>query len=245
MYSGGSDSTLAAAMMCENHREVHLLTYYHPGIAHWENSRTNARRLTSRFGPRKVKHYVVDFEKAMKAIYLDSYLGDLLRYRGYMSVNICYACQLAMHACTILHGLSYGVKHACDGYKREKRHIYGFMSEEGITETSRLYETFGMDNSSPVYDIRRTDWQLFEMGLTDRRDVKFPDRDIAFETQHQCPAGTIANAYLLGYCTPMYGSESAIETGLKYWREKIPAAEVFIKEGITVGTLEWHELEYS
>jgi hypothetical protein len=119
------------------------------------------------------------------------------------------------------------------------------MSEPGIVETGRLYKRFGIEYSTPVYDIKRTDWRLFEMGLTDRRDVKFPDRDIAFKTQHHCPAGTLVNAYLLGYCIPLYSEGKVRETGLGYWRDKIPLAEFIIGKHTGEGSsLEWQEIEY-
>lgn len=245
LFSGGSDSTLAAAIMCEDFSDVTLLTYYHRGIVSWENSRINAARLIDRYGQDRVRHYALDIEEIMREIYCEPYIGDLLRYRGYMSANICSACQLAMHVCTIIHGLNNGVSNACDGYKREKHHIYPFMSEVGIAETGRLYRRFGMGYSTPVYDIKRTDWRLFDMGLTDRRDVKFPDRDIAFKTQHHCPAGTLVNAYLLGYCIPRYGEKRVLATGLGYWREKITSAESIIKQHKGDGSsLEWHEIQY-
>jgi hypothetical protein len=184
LFSGGSDSTLVAAMMCEQFEKVHLLTYFHSGIPFAEKSKINAERLANRFGKDKI----------------------------------------------ILYNIENNIHFACDGYKREKRHLYIFMAEEGIKETRKFYNEYHIDYKNPVYNIVRTDWKLFEMGITPKKNVKFPHELVDPSTQHHCKTGIIVNAYLMGYFFPLYGQEASDRISIKYWREKIEISKRYIRE---------------
>ena len=230
LFSGGSDSTLVAAMMCEQFEKVHLLTYFNSGMPFAEKSKINAKRLADRFGKHKVIHKLIDFEKIFKKIYYKTYFRDLVKYKGYMTPCSCNACQNAMHTCTILYNIKNNIHFTCDGYKREKNHLYAFMSEEGIKELNKIYYEYNIDYRNPVYDIVRTDWELFEIGITHKKNVKFPHEILDFSTQHHCPNGIIVNAYLMGYFLPMYGQETSARISLEYWGEKLKKSREIIGE---------------
>ena len=80
LFSGGSDSTLAAAVMCEQFDKVHLLTYFHPGLPFAERSKINAKRLAKRYGKDKIRHKLINFESIFKHLYYKTYLRDVQRY---------------------------------------------------------------------------------------------------------------------------------------------------------------------
>ncbi len=221
LYSGGSDSTLTAALMCDRFDRVHLLTYYHSGIPLADKAKINAIKLAEKFGKDKIVHEFINFEKLFKEVYYTSYISDLTRYKSYMTPCSCIACQLAMHASTILYNIKNNIQYTCDGYKREKKHLYIFMAEDGIKEITNFYKAFSIGYFNPVYDIVRTDWRLYEMGITQKKNVKFPHEVLNFSTQHHCPTGIIVNAYLMGYFIPVHGQESSAKNSLKYLNEKI------------------------
>lgn len=229
LFSGGSDSTLAAALMCEQFEKVHLLTFYHSGIPYTEKSRINAKRLMGRFGKNKIRHVFISVEELFKKLYYSVYLRDIVCYKGYMIPCICYACQIAMHTTTILYNLENNISFACDGYKREQEHLYAFMSEKGIDEIRKLYKTFQIESKQPVYNTVRTDWVLYELGITPKRNVKFPHENLHFHAQHWCPTGTLVNAYLLGYYFPLFGKEASYRVSVKYWQEKIRLAKDYLR----------------
>ncbi|UCD13220.1 MAG: hypothetical protein JSW60_06590 [Thermoplasmatales archaeon] len=228
LYSGGSDSTLVAALMCEKFERIHLLTYYHRGIPYAEKSKINAKRLANKFGKEKIKHELINFEELFKKIHYDKYLFDLKRYKTYMTSCYCNACQLAMHAATIMYNIKNDIHFAFDGYKREKQHLYVFMTEEGIKETKEFYKEFKIEYDNPVYDIVRTDWELFDMGISPKKNVKFPSERLDFSTQHHCHDGIVTNAYLMGYFIPLYGQEASIKMSINYWKEKIKVMKSYI-----------------
>ncbi|MCO5382262.1 MAG: hypothetical protein NHB15_09400 [Methanosarcina barkeri] len=166
LFSGGSDSTLAAALACEQFNTVHLLTYFNSGMPFTEKAKINAGKLSNYFGKDKIVHKFINFEELSKKIYYDNYISDLLKYKGYMNPCFCNACQLAMHISTVSYNIENDIHFTCDGYKKEKGHIYIFMSQEGIEKLKSFYKCFDIEYKNPVYDIPRTDWKLFEMGIT-------------------------------------------------------------------------------
>ena len=230
LYSGGSDSSLAAALMCGQFDKIHLLTYYHTGIPLADRAKINATKLTEKFGADKIVHKLINFETILKKLYYGTYINDLIRYRSYMTPCSCIACQLAMHTSTIMYNIDNNITSTCDGYKREKSHLYIFMHEDGVTELTRFYKHFKMDYSNPVYNIIRTDWMLYDMGITSKKNVKFPQEILDYSTQHHCRNGIIVNAYLMGYFIPVHGQESSAKQSLMYLNEKIELCEKYICE---------------
>lgn len=227
LFSGGSDSTLVAALMCKEFEKVHLLTFFHSGIPEAKKSKMNVKRLRNRFGKNKVVHKLINIEQEFQTLYYSTYVRDLRKYRLFLVAAVCNACQLAMHTATIIYNLNNNISFTQDGYKREKEHIYAFMSEEGTKHIENFYRKHKMKYDNPVYDIPRTDWVLFDMGITPKRDVKFPHERYERATQHLCPHGTLTNVYMLGYQYPLYNRVS--HKWMEYHKEKIAIAEKYIQ----------------
>lgn len=229
LFSGGSDSTLAA-LVCKHFKKVHLLTFHHSGMLDFEKASVNARKLQKKFGEEKFVHKYISIEELYKKLYRDSYLSDLNKYKCYIVACSCYACQLAMHIKTIIYALENNVGIACAGYKQEKAPVWFFMSEKGIKEIESLYEEYGLRLLNPVYHIVRTDWALFDLGITSKRDVKFPYEKIDFSAQHSCRNGILVNAYIQGYYIPLLGRKANESIATQYFREKTKIAKNYIQD---------------
>lgn len=226
LFSGGSDSTLAAAIMCKRFEKVHLLTFFHSGINFPENSRVNMQRLRDKFGKEKFTHEFIDIEGVLKKIYYGTYLRDLKRYRAYLVAATCSACQLAMHTETIIYNVENNIGFACDGYKREKEHVYVFMEKEGMKYTKEFYQGYGIGYLNPVYDMVRTDWELYDLGIIPKRNVKFPHHRLDIVTEPNCWQGILTNAYILGYHYPL--NHRRDDRWVEYYKEKILIAKRYI-----------------
>ena len=220
-FSGGSDSTLAAALMCEEFKKVHLLTVYHKVTPREqvEKSKINAERLVDKYGEDRVVHKFFDIEEIFKSIYYGPvlrYLGDIIKYGTFLNPFFCHSCQLAMFTNAIIYDIENGVRVAADGYKREKSHIYITMADKGVAETKKFFAEYGIEYMNPVYDIVRTDWELYDLGITNKRDVKWPHETVKFSTQAMCSGGFVINAHLMGYALPRYGKEENVKgVGIK------------------------------
>jgi len=230
LFSGGSDSALAAALCCQRFRKVHLLTFHHSGMRHEGKSKINVERLQDKFGKDKIQHRLIDIEEPFRRLYSASYFRDLLHYGVFLAPATCNICQLAMHTQTILYSLENGIRFACDGYKREKAHVYIVMAQEGQRLLTNLYKEYGISYFSPVYGKLRTDWELHDLGITPKRNIKFPYEKLDYEAQHSCFHGILTNAYLLGYYYQLHDSPS--RRWIDYFSEKVEAARTYIQKHV-------------
>lgn len=222
LFSGGSDSTLAAAFMCRQFEKVHLLTFIRSGILSIDNAKVNAQRLKKKFGKDKLTHKFINMEQTFKKLYYDDYIRNLKSYGVFLVAGTCFACLLAMHTETIIYNLENKISSACDGYKKEKEHIYVPMSKEGIVYTKELYAKYGIDYLNPVYNITRTDWELFDLGITSKRDAKFPYHGLEADYEPNCSQGVLTNAYISAYYYPLYHKRG--DRWVEYYKEKTMVA---------------------
>jgi len=232
MFSGGSDSTLTAALACQKFDRVQLLTYKIPGIRAVARAADSAGRLQERFGPDRVLHWTVDNTDLFRRLYYASYLADLATYGPYMSVLSCAACQLAMHVRTILHDLRHGIHFAWDGQQRE-REMWPMQMAPVLREVRKFYASYDIRYENPVFDREHTDRELFAMGLASSRAIKIgtlvrSNVSNAWQefnrrySQPFCALGYIGNLYLLGYFIPLYGQKANERRAFRYYREKLP-----------------------
>ena len=226
LFSGGSDSTLAAAFMCRQFEKVHLLTFLRSGISSVDNAKISAQRLEQKFGKDKLTHKFINMEQTFKKLYYDDYTRDFKQYGVFLVAGTCFACLLAMHTETIIYNLKNKINSACDGYKKEKEHIYVPMSKEGIVYTKELYAKYGIDYLNPVYNITRTDWELFDLGITSKRNAKFPHHQLEPSYEPICAHGVLTNAYVMAYYYPLYHKRD--DRWVEYYKEKITVAGRYI-----------------
>ena len=105
LYSGGSDSTLAAANVAQEYEKVRLITYNRFGFVETKkNVMVNFERLKLRFSPDKFEIKIIDINEFFKRIQYDNYAYFIQKY-GEICMSICGLCKLAMHWKTILYCL--------------------------------------------------------------------------------------------------------------------------------------------
>jgi len=230
LFSGGSDSTLAAAISAGQFRKVHLLNFHHSGMQSVGKSTVNVERLQRKFGENRFIFKLLDIEKPFRKIYYTNYSEDLKRYGTFLAAATCNICQLAMHAETIVYNVKQNIQYTCDGYKREKEHVYIVMAKEGVNLLKSFYSKYGVKYENPVHDILRTDWKLYELGITPTKNVKFPYERLSYQSQHSCYHGILTNAYILGYYYPLHLDRSG--RWLEYFEKKLGLAEDYVDERI-------------
>ena len=226
LFSGGSDSTLAAALACKQFGKVHLLTFFQSSISFVDNSKANAQKLKDMFGKDKVTHQIICIEEPFRKLYYGNYMRDLRSYGAFLVAGACFACQIAFHYSVIISNIENKIGSAWDGYEREKEHIYVHMAKEGIELTRKFYAGYDIDYQNPVYNVIRTDWELFGLGITPQKNVKFPYDRFDSMTQPHCMQGVLLNVYLLSYYYPLYRKSDP--KWVKYYKEKISAATTYI-----------------
>lgn len=239
-YSGGTDSTAAAALMAEKFDRLHLITYRHSGLAHVENSARNIEKLKELFGQDKFLHVIISTEKLYQMVTYANYLSDLKNH-GLFVLSSCGLCHLAMHIRTLIYCLDHGITEVADGANKNSDHFPAQMAPvlEGIKE---IYGRFGVNFSSPVFDYEfpeDLDWKhkfglvdnvkppsgkttgqlLYEKGIMPEENVKGTPTDR--KMQPRCFQLTMHNLFSLKYYIPRYGKDEYIEGTARFYKEKI------------------------
>ncbi len=193
LFSGGTDSTLAAVLMLEEGRDVTLLTFNPGFVLFMENARNNAQRLEDHYGLDRVRHeYLPNVEPTRRILWSDTG-RDLREYGFNMSALVCLGCRMAMHARAIIHCLASGVPYLVDGSIADQSTVPEQLPS--VLQRHRKYylEEFGIHHRSPIYDESRSDNRLAQMGIEGQKNLK--KQFILFDTQGTCPFGVTADVY--------------------------------------------------
>jgi len=192
LFSGGSDSTLAAVRALERHQRVHLLTFEQGLVLFVQRSKAHAELLQARFGPSRVTHHVINITRLFHQVFVGNLRHDLMTYGPALCVQVCHGCRIAMHAHAILFNLLHGVRYLADGNIR-KQESEPFQLHSMMDFNREHYEQYGIVYCSPVYEEERSDRVLERMGLAVRGNLK--RQFILFDTQATCVVGVPADVY--------------------------------------------------
>ena len=155
LFSGGTDSTLAAVLQEENFNEIHLLTFDRLGIASVENSKVNAQMLIDKYGAERIKHIIINIDKVFKHISYENYLSNI-RKHGLMNLSTCGLCKLSMHIQTISYCNDNLIFDVADG-ANQGMDMFPAQMKPVIDQMKNLYLKFGITYSNPVFDYEFPD----------------------------------------------------------------------------------------
>lgn len=238
LFSGGTDSTLAAVLMLEEGRDVTLLTF-NPGFVMFiDNCRDNARRLQDRYGADRVRHEMLDNTEPTRRVLWGDTGRDLREYGFNMSALVCLGCRMAMHARAIIHCLQNGIPYLVDGSIADQSTVPEQLPSVLARHRGYYLEEFGIHHRSPIYDESRSDRRLEEMGVPGQKDLKH--QFILFDTQGTCPFGVTADVYGRMFYRLMPKTRE-LESE-QYCREKYPLLrqvvyDHFAQQGLVVAEL--------
>ena len=193
LFSGGSDSTLAAAQILDHCERVTLLTFDPGYLLFINNTRVHAKKLQQKFGSDRVDHQIIDIRHFIKEILGSDVAGDVSEYGFNLSSLVCLGCRLSMHAYAIVWCIRNEVPYLVDGSIRAQSTIPEQM-ESVIRRNRRFYsEKYGIHHFSPIYEEDESDRRLEELGIADKRRLK--KQFILFDTQATCVFGVPADVY--------------------------------------------------
>jgi len=225
LFSGGSDSTLAAVRMLERHRRVHLLTFDQGLIFFVDRTKIHADLLKEKFGGDRVIHEIIDIRGFFKTVMFGSLRHDLRTYGPNLTVQVCHGCRIAMHAHAALYNLLNGIKYLADG-NIEKQGGEPFQLRSMMSFNRENYKEFGIVYSSPVYNETRSDLVLEELGLAARQKLK--KQFILYDTQPTCAVGVPADVYARIFYRGMMKERHRMDSE-RYRMEKEPLFREFLE----------------
>jgi hypothetical protein len=168
MFSGGMDTTLAAARILD-HGEVerlHLLTFCNGLCVGVERSQVHAQELRAKYGADRVVHEIMYVTELFEAI--RSPLPELiLEARSSLIFDLC--CRLSMETRAIMYALDHGIGAIADGTNIDQGKLF-LERPEYLRVAREYFASFGIDYTSPVYARsggRKGRWEeLVQRGFT-------------------------------------------------------------------------------
>ena len=230
LFSGGTDSTLAAAQMLEEFQHVTLLTFNPGYLLFVGNTKVHARKLQDHFGRDRVTHLIIDIRHFIKDILGSDPVEDVKEYGFNLSSLVCLGCRLSMHAYAITWCLENRVPYLADGSIRAQSTIPEQM-ETVIRRNRRFYsQVYGIHHFSPIYEESESDERLDELGISGRKQLK--KQFILFDTQPTCMFGVPADVYSRLFYGKLVG-DTREQDSEQYCAEKYPLMQDTIRR--TVG----------
>lgn len=152
LYSGGSDSTLAAIRTAMGFERVHLLAFTRRGMSGREHVAFQAGRLARFFGdPGKFALRVIGTDRLFRHVMYERYFHHVRRH-GLLVGSMCGLCKVSFHWRTLIYCLEHGIRDVADGAVRVA-HVYPEQNEAILLRRWKdLYHAFGIEYENPVYE---------------------------------------------------------------------------------------------
>jgi hypothetical protein len=176
-YSGGSDSTLCAALAAEEFDRVHLLTYDRLSfIGAKDYTAQNYQRLCKIYGEKKFVRRVIPIDFLHKKICYGDYFQMAREYR--LAVTALAFSKLAMHWCSALYALKHSVKCVADGAV-PYMDMYPDQNEAiALGKLKTFFSNFEIQYRNPVYSIHDTvETVLYDKGIMEVPEIRGTDQD--------------------------------------------------------------------
>ena len=172
LFSGGTDSTCAAAVEAEKFSNLHLITY--EDQSNRSNIPTgNVDKLRKKFPETNFIHTTINTENIVKQLSTQNYFKYLLRYRILVLSN-CLFSSLSWHLRTLQYCLDNNITYVADGLTREMLYLPGHM-DLFIDEVRKMYSKFGIEYRNTVRDWPvPEDQSIFDRFIVDQHGFAFP-----------------------------------------------------------------------
>lgn len=254
LFSGGTDSTCAAALLAEKHAEIHLLTFEERATKNSPVPLENARLLERHFADVRFTTAHLSVDGLVRHFWYERYIHFMLRH-GRLALATPGLSSLSWHVRTILYCRERGIMTVADGLTRELMHFPGHM-DRVVERIRALYAAFGITYENPVRDWptppdqqfmdkvlvdrhahevpwashnveKTTGRHLYDIGFFPSPDMKGSRRD--FSMQHECYPFALYNIIAFwGFLTfSTYETFSSYVSA--YMEEKIQHAEEMLR----------------
>lgn len=149
MFTGGTDTTLAAARILDEGEvdKLHLVTFCNGICIKVENSAKHAEELKTMYGAEKIHHEIIYVTELFER--LRSPLWTIVKESGStLSFDLC--CRLSMETAAIIYALDHGIDRVCDGTNIDQGRLF-LERPEYLQVAKDYFASFGIEYFSPVY----------------------------------------------------------------------------------------------
>jgi len=232
LFSGGADSTLAAARLAAKYRVVDLVTFKHYATWHIAASEKSEEKLRAKYPGTEFHHAYGNTSGLF--LKLQSRLLRDVRTEPFLNLYFCGVCKLAMHTALVDYNIRNGIKAAASGASRLMP-MFPDQTPGGITALAeRLYAPYGITLENPVFETARSDYEAMDLGLLDRKhlksehkasftkpsDVLIPFKNALLNTQGFCFHIALVDSYLF-FARKRYTDAQVSDASDRYFRRLI------------------------
>jgi hypothetical protein len=261
LFSGGTDSTCAAALCAEKFDHVHLLTFEETATRRSPVPLENLSRLRRKFGDAKFSLRLLSTDALVRRLAYHRYLRSLRRHGFFLLATPGFS-SLSWHLRAIHFCKQRKIRNVFDGMTGELLHLPGHMPS--IRKLfAELYAEYGIEFSSPVIDWpvppdqryldrlivdrhgfvaapetrpegRTTGRYLYESGIFPHPQLKGSSFD--HRMQHDCYPFVLYNIFAF-WLYPFLGNEAAFRNGLaQLFSERIRDGQRWLDEALSMPT---------
>lgn len=227
LYSGGTDSTLAAYLLGRKVRHLTLLTFDPGFIFFIENSKRHAAKLKEVLGEDRVSHEILPIRPYIDRILFGNKKEDFSKYGFNLTALVCLGCRLSMHTGGIIHNLKNDIPVIVDGSIRKQSTIPEQLSSFISRNRHELWAKYGIRHYSPIYDEDHSDLKLDDLEISLKKKLK--KQFIFFDTQPTCPFGVPADVYARLFYGDVSGHAREVDA-FEYSKEKYPVVHRVIDD---------------
>lgn len=250
LFSGGTDSTLTAALLQESFEIIHLITYDRFGFHSTDNTGLQTQLLKDKYGDERFIHTILNVDKLFKHISYENYFENIKKH-GLFNLSTCGLCKLSMHVRTIKYCIDNEVFFVADG-ANQAMSMEPAQMKPVIDEMKNMYAHFGITYFNPVFNMegpedkdfidkannkllaRESDYsvasfenqntpgfKLYKMGLAPSPNVKGSDYDK--KRQPRCFQFIVFNIFALKYFMVNKTYEEYSSLTVDFYSDKIKA----------------------
>ncbi|MCB9478869.1 MAG: hypothetical protein H6683_04245 [Deltaproteobacteria bacterium] len=226
LFSGGTDSTLAAYEISRVARHVTLLTVNPGFLLFLENSKRHADKLREFLGADRVDHVILSGKDVTDRVLFGDKAADWKKYGFNMTALVCLGCRMSMHTAALIYNLEHGIPVIADGSIAKQSVIPEQLESFIRGNRKRLWERYGIRHYAPIYQEDHSDERLDELRVSLRPKLK--RQFILFDTQATCPFGVPADVYARLFYGDLSGEAREVNT-FEYSEERYPTIHEYIE----------------
>lgn len=248
LFSGGTDSTLTAALLQKNFQAIHLVTYNRFGFHSSDNTALQAELLRQKYTENNFVHSILNIDKLFKYVSYENYFANIKKY-GFFNLSTCGLCKLSMHVRTIKYCVDNEVYYVADG-ANQAMSMEPAQMKPVIDEMKKMYAHFGITYFNPVFEMdgpedkdfitegnskllaKESDYsvacfensqtpgfKLYKLGLAPSPNVKGSDYDK--KRQPRCFQFILFNIFVLKYYLASKTYEEYRDSTVSFYSDKI------------------------
>jgi hypothetical protein len=228
LFSGGSDSSLAAAWAAQQFSMVHLVTCTFRHGYWFDKCQVSIGNLKQRFGENKFQSVFLNTNPFIDAIYFRGFSRGIRKYKHYYLIaSYCETCKLAMHTAVIIFNLENGIPYTWEGANHDSAKVFADQKINMLCYFEQLYQEYGIHFRAPVWGIEHSDWELDQLGVVQRKNQK--SEHLVYSGQFSC----FVDIPLHFWARFAMNEKIHEETALAYFEEKFHVVRQIIADHFT------------